>query len=180
MGRGFVAVIFIACFVGVAGAQEGGGAEPPVAAKGPCSDPERRQFDFWVGEWDVRPAGVTDPNRPPSHSRISVISGGCAVREEYETPAGYEGSSLNYYDAASHRWKQYWMDNQGVPVTQIGGLVDGKMIMDEVPDGAHRGRTTWTPLPDGRVRQLWEFSTDAGKTWQVKFDGIYTPRKSSD
>ena len=34
-------------------------------------------------------------------------------------------------------------------------------------------RITWTPLPDGRVRQLWESSIDAGRTWAVAFDGFY-------
>lgn len=163
--------------LGQALAQETAGADPPTPKARPCSAPEYRQFDFWVGEWDVMPVRPKDPNRPPAHSRISVINGGCAVREEYRTPQGYEGSSLNYYDAASRQWKQFWMDNQGSPVTQVGGLVDGKMVLDEIPDGENRGRTTWTPLPDGKVRQLWEASADGGRSWTVKFDGIYTPRK---
>jgi hypothetical protein len=36
-----------------------------------------------------------------------------------------------------------------------------------------QNRITWTPHPDGSVRQLWEQSTDEGKTWQVAFDGLY-------
>ena len=39
-------------------------------------------------------------------------------------------------------------------------------------------RITWTPNKDGTVRQLWEASTDQGKTWQVAFDGLYR-RKST-
>ena len=34
-------------------------------------------------------------------------------------------------------------------------------------------RITWTPASDGSVRQLWELSSDAGKTWTVLFDGRY-------
>ena len=37
-------------------------------------------------------------------------------------------------------------------------------------------RGAWTPLPDGRVRQLLEQSRDEGKTWYVWFDGIYVRR----
>jgi hypothetical protein len=154
-------------------------AAPPSPKPKPCTGPEYRQFDFWVGEWDVRGAQNKDPKKPPSHSRISIINGGCAVREEYKTPTGYEGTSLNYYDAKTRKWKQFWMDNQGQPVTQVGGMSDGSMTLNEVPDGDNRGRTTWTPLDGGNVRQLWEKSTDGGKTWKVVFDGTYTPRKGS-
>jgi hypothetical protein len=34
-------------------------------------------------------------------------------------------------------------------------------------------RGTWTPLPDGRVRQHFVESTDNGKTWNEWFDGYY-------
>ena len=132
-----------------------------------------------IGEWEVRSVQNKDPERPPSHSRISIINSGCAVREEYRTPTGYEGTSLNYYDDGTKQWKQFWMDNQGKPVTQVGGLVDGKMVLDELPVGDRRGRTTWTPLEGGKVRQLWEASEDGGRTWKVVFDGIYTPRDKS-
>ncbi len=36
-----------------------------------------------------------------------------------------------------------------------------------------RNRITYTPNPDGTVRQSWETSADAGKTWQPAFDGLY-------
>jgi hypothetical protein len=35
-------------------------------------------------------------------------------------------------------------------------------------------RITWTPLPDGGLRQLWETSADAGSTWKTVFDGYYS------
>ena len=38
-------------------------------------------------------------------------------------------------------------------------------------------RITWTPHPDGTVRQHWEQSTDGGQTWTTAFDGLYR-RKS--
>ena len=39
-------------------------------------------------------------------------------------------------------------------------------------------RVTWTPLPDGRVRQFWQTSNDGGKTWTAGFDGFYSKKKS--
>jgi hypothetical protein len=35
-------------------------------------------------------------------------------------------------------------------------------------------RISWTPLPRGDVRQLWERSADGGRTWTVIFDGRYS------
>lgn len=38
-------------------------------------------------------------------------------------------------------------------------------------------RITWTPLPDGRVRQLWESRAEDPKdeSWMQVFDGYYSP-----
>jgi hypothetical protein len=33
---------------------------------------------------------------------------------------------------------------------------------------------TWTPRPDGTVRQLWHLSLDGGSSYSVNFDGVYS------
>ena len=38
-------------------------------------------------------------------------------------------------------------------------------------------RITWNALPSGQVRQVWEQSSDDGKSWTVAFDGLYTRKK---
>ena len=64
-------------------------ARPPAAgsaatpAPKPCSSPEYRQFDFWLGDWDVTEAG-----KPAGTNRITAILGGCAVREEWKGVSG--------------------------------------------------------------------------------------------
>jgi hypothetical protein len=40
-----------------------------------------------------------------------------------------------------------------------------------------RQQITWSINEDGSVRQLWETSEDAGKTWATVFDGKYVRRK---
>jgi hypothetical protein len=37
-------------------------------------------------------------------------------------------------------------------------------------------RITWRETAPGEVRQLWEQTTDGGKTWTVSFDGRYRKR----
>jgi hypothetical protein len=59
-------------------------------------------------------------------------------------------------------------------------MADGAMRLEGTmhsPRGKQRSRITWTPLPDGRVRQLWEVSSDGGSSWAVSFDGYYERSK---
>ena len=38
-------------------------------------------------------------------------------------------------------------------------------------------KITYTPNPDGSVRQFGEQSTDEGKSWATSFDLLYRPHK---
>ena len=147
-------------------------APPPPGAA--CTPAAYRQFDFWIGEWDVvnqqPPAGRTPP---VSKSRISRILNGCAVLEEYETPGGYAGKSFNFRDKAG-RWNQVWIDNGGQPLFLKGGMEGQSMVLRDESNPINR--ITWSPVEGGKVRQHWETSKDGGKTWQTSFDGLYTPR----
>jgi hypothetical protein len=46
----------------------------------------------------------------------------------------------------------------------------------QTPNGKVTDRIVWTPLEDGRVRQVWDMSSDGGRSWQLLFDGLYTRR----
>jgi len=139
----------------------------------PCNSPEFRQFDFWLGEWNVKSQASAGPG---SQSRITRINGGCTILEQYTTPLGYEGSSLNFYDAQRKLWHQTWIDNQGGALYLEGALDGGSMVLATTSSTENIQRITWTPLDDGRVRQHWEATTDAGKTWSTVFDGYYSKR----
>jgi hypothetical protein len=152
-------------------------SDAPAAtpAPRPCSVAEYRQFDFWLGDWDVVEAG-----KPAGANRITSILGGCAVREEWKGAGGLTGTSLNMWDSAKKRWSQTWVDEKGNVLLLIGGRQGAKMVLEgEKPQGQGtvRNRITWSPADGGHVRQLWETSTDGGKTWETAFDGDYGPRK---
>lgn len=149
-------------------------AAPPPA---PCSSSEHRAFDFWLGEWNVHasPQGTL-----AGSNSVTREYGGCVVHEHYETGKGYSGESLNIYDAPRKTWHQTWVDSSGLLLRLEGGLVQGAMVLQGqtlAADGVGvRHRITWTPQPDGSVRQLWE-STDKAGQWQVAFDGRYTRKR---
>ena len=134
-----------------------------------CDAPEYRQFDFWLGDWEVRDA----QGALQGQNRITREYDGCVLQEHWSAP-GQTGSSFNVYDARSKKWHQTWVDNHGTLLLLDGGLDAGSMFLRS-PGGSQRIR--WTLLPDGRVRQLWDASADGGKSWSVKFDGYYTKRK---
>jgi hypothetical protein len=147
-------------------------AEPPA-----CAAAEHRQFDFWVGTWEVRRTDGALAGR----NTITRAHGGCVLEERYTSASGdYSGGSLNIYDVSRRRWHQTWVDNGGLLLELEGEYRDGRMVLlGETRDSAERAvpqRITWEQLPGGKVRQHWEQSTDAGATWTTVFDGIYTRR----
>jgi len=156
-----------------------GDAGTTAAADRPCRDSAvHHQFDFWLGAWEVTvPSG-----KVAGHNRIETVASGCALLESWHSASGGAGNSLNYVDPASGDWVQVWAGGDAGEIVLRGGLHDGAMILSgtlvEPGDKHSLLRGTWTPQPDGRVRQLFEQSTDDGATWTTWFDGTYSPMGS--
>ena len=147
---------------------------PPV-----CTAAEHRQFDFWIGRWDV----FTPDGKKAGDNHIEAIDGGCALIERWRGNGGFTGTSLNSWDAQARRWRQHWIDNQG-SLLQLAGALDGvSMVLassgpdPDKPGATLRQRIRWTPLADGAVRQHWETSTDDGAAWATAFEGRYVKVK---
>ena len=142
--------------------------------------PEFRQFDFWVGEWDVTPNGAP-PGTLPSTSSIQVILEGCVLLENW-TSTGYAGKSFNIYEPATRQWRQTWVDTRGGLHHYQGAARDGNLYFTGESANMGGGKTLYKLafLRHGQdeVRQLWEQSTDGGATWSVGFDGIYRRKPS--
>ncbi|HEY6547867.1 MAG TPA: hypothetical protein VI589_08165 [Vicinamibacteria bacterium] len=150
-------------------------APPAQSAPPPCRAPEHRQFDFWLGDWNV-----TDPQgKLVGTNKIESVLGGCVLHESW-TGTGMSGNSYNIYFAGEKRWHQTWVDNRGTLLELNGAFQDGQMVLAGEGPGPQGGRVkhriTWSKLDRGRVRQVWESSTDGGVSWTVAFDGTYAPR----
>jgi hypothetical protein len=146
-------------------------ADTTAAAK-PCSSPAHRQFDFWLGTWDVTQAG-----KVAGQNKIESVLNGCAVMESWKGTGGVAGHSLNIYDSTRDVWHQTWVDSTGSLLTLEGRFKGGAMVLEGVAlddKGAKaRQRITWTASTANEVRQLWQSSTDDGKSWKTEFDGVY-------
>jgi hypothetical protein len=150
---------------------------PPVPAQppAPCTAAEHRQFDFWLGHWEV----FTPDGKKAGDNTIESIDGGCALIERWRGSGGFTGTSLNSWDRGTRQWRQHWVDNQG-SLLRLAGALDGRRMVlggadahPSKPGVALRQRITWTPLPDGAVQQVWQTSEDEGSTWTTVFDGRY-------
>ncbi len=142
----------------------------------PCEyDPRYSQFDFWVGDWAV--FGPSERRVGTSH--VSKILNGCTLLEEWSSPYGVDGKSINYYDPHANKWYQTWISASGDILRYEGKLVGGAMHFEgkgvNLDGSTELSRMTFTPLEDGEVRQFIERSTDNGATWSVFFDGTYVP-----
>lgn len=149
-------------------------APSPSPPASPCTTPEHRQFDFWVGDWNVR-----DPQgQIVGTNHVTLEYGDCVLQEHWvASGGGHSGSSFNIYWPGSGRWHQTWVDTNGALLLFDGELRDGKMqFTGETPMGPGKRalhQLSFEPLPEGKVRQLWQSSRDEGKTWNVVFDGFY-------
>jgi hypothetical protein len=141
-------------------------------AVNPCkASSEFRQFDFWIGEWDVKnPQGV-----PSGTSSVQLILGQCIIFENWTGGSGTNGKSFNIYDTNDKKWHQTWVDDKGTFTHYIGEMV--VTAETSVSGKPTLAKMTFTKMPNGDVRQHGENSTDGGKTWATSFDLIYSRKK---
>jgi hypothetical protein len=136
---------------------------------------EFREFDFWIGEWDVH----TADGAFAGSNRIEKVQADCVLLENWVSATGVSGMSMNYLDTSTNEWVQVWSGAGGTQITIRGGLGDEGMLLEGeihyIAGGTSAPlRGLWTPLPDGRVRQFFEQSNDGGNTWALWFEGFYT------
>jgi hypothetical protein len=142
----------------------------------PCKDaqghPEYRQLDFWVGEWNV-----FSGTQPVGTSSVQLILKDCVVFENWTGLTGGSGKSFNKYNTSRKKWEQFWVSDSGGTIYFVGELVNGSMayVEDAGPKTTIQ-RLTFTKMPDGRVRQLGEQSSDGGKTWTTGYDFYYVKK----
>jgi hypothetical protein len=143
-----------------------------------CAAPAYRQFDFWIGDWDVFDAG--DAKTVVARVRVDRILDGCVLREDYQAVDGKKGQSFSIYDAASAVWRQNWVTNRGEWLQIDGGLRGDGMALsgvERIAGGKEKLiRGIWKA--DGkRVRETAVTSTDGGKTWTPWFDLWFRPHQ---
>ncbi|HXI86025.1 MAG TPA: hypothetical protein VNH64_01095 [Parvularculaceae bacterium] len=153
-------------------------AQQEPAKPAPCSAAIYRDFDFWIGDWEV----FDGTGAKAGDNSITSEEGGCLLVEHWAGAHGSTGKSLNFYDEAAKKWRQVWV-SKGVTIDYTGGLNEkGEMVLEGTV--AYRtGKTApfrgvWTPLPDGTVEQHFEEFNSETKKWGEWFTGIYKKKSA--
>lgn len=146
----------------------------------PCSSKEYRQFDFWIGEWDV----FAKNGKKAGDSRITLILDSCVILEEWVSSnlvqgLRYAGKSFNTFNAATKNWQQTWVDNVGGSTEYLEGKFErNQMVFQSRPFAINRDtvavrRLTFINLTFDRIRQHGEISKDKGTSWTTEYDLEY-------
>jgi hypothetical protein len=155
---------------------QNGGVQPSRPTG--CTAPEHRQLDFWIGEWDVSPAGS---DMVVAESTIRALDQGCSIFEEWRPFQGPSGHSLSDYDPLTQKWHQTWIDSAGVRTLFTGAFENGAMALDydtAPPAGQPQGRRrmSYQQIDANTVRQWGARFNDATGAWDVTWDLTYKRR----
>ena len=148
----------------------------------PCMDNlKHREFDFWVGGWQMG----------PQRSLVRVLLDGCVVEENYMPPTppppgsppgtpfgpnAVQGRSINAYDPDTGRWHQSWVTifPNGY-LRMSGNLVDGVMKLSMPvfgPGGPSTITFDWTNFAGDSVRQAWNVFGNANSLMYRPLAGV--------
>jgi hypothetical protein len=152
----------------------------------PCTaDSTYQRLVFWVGDWDV----VDSTGAHYATQRVRAVVDGCAITAEWTGGGGNKGLSLSGFDARAGEWRQIYVSNQvpfpsGVPVRKSDPSYSGpgiRFIPLLDPAGSlARSRVTIMPLSDHRAMQLFEDSSDGGRTWHTIFKAEHRPQRTTE
>jgi hypothetical protein len=171
------AAVALASFAPAAVAQNSG---DPSAVRPPRStDPVFRQFDFWLGEWDV----YDGAGELAGTNSIRSEEYGCLLTEHWVNTARQTGQSYNFVDLETGNWRQMWVSAGATIDYQGGRNAKGEMVLEGtigygvgVAGNGARFRGTWTANADGTVTQHFQQYDDAKAVWNDWFTGIYKRR----
>lgn len=139
----------------------------------PCREPMHRQFDFWLGEWNVfNPTGTQ-----VGTNVVTSELDGCVVAEHWTAQNGSRGRSINTWDAETGQWHQTWVSQFTIGhLRMAGGIENGEMVLHGVRNSVFGvpflDDYTWTMLDANTVRQVGRLRIPAIGLDNV-FDGTY-------
>src|SRR5262249_1277408 len=141
--------LLIAILVRLASAQSQQPSATQSAVPAACAEPQQKQFDFWLGEWELTWPGKTQAEVAHGSNNIRRVLDDCVIEENF---SGVEsmplrGMSVSTFDARAGKWKQTWVDNQGGYLDFVGEFTNGQMVLAREwtrPDGAKvQQRMVW-------------------------------------
>lgn len=135
--------------------------------------PEARQFDFWLGEWDLTWEGGKGTNL------VTAILDSAVIQETFDG-GDFKGKSVSVFNRHTQQWHQTWVDNAGGYLDFVGAFKDGKMVFARTAkrDGkAFLQRMVWYNIEKDALDWNWERSDDGGETWKILWQIRYVRKR---
>lgn len=145
--------------------------DPSRGSAGPGLPAEAREFDFWLGQWDLVLGG--GQGLATNHISSFGIDGGIALLEDYRQ-GPYLGTSVSYYSPREGRWRQLWFDNMGGLLEFAGGTQGNKFVISGNVETT-KTRLVYSNITNRTLDQSYDVSPD-GVNWQSTFSARYTRR----
>ena len=145
-----------------------------VQARREAGPEPARQFDFWLGEWDLAWGdGECGTNSIYLDFDDRVIVESFDGRPSIEL----QGMSISTYDEATGSWRQTWVDNSGTYLSFAGEYQDGVMDLRttrEVDGRPALVRILWSDIRHHSLTWRWQRSFDRGREWETLWQIAYT------
>ncbi len=142
-----------------------------------CCTESHKQFDFWVGDWDV----YDTSGQKIGENKIEKLENNCIVSEKWQGAKGSSGRSYNYFSLVDSTWNQVWIAGSGNQLILKGKADTNQMSLRseliENEKGSYYNRITWTKNEDGSVTQLWEILNTSDQPISTAFEGVYKRKK---
>lgn len=135
--------------------------------KNPCEIAEARQFDFWLGTWDL--TWKLNEKTGTGTNTITKKLNQCVIQENFNgTPSmPLIGMSVSTYNRQKKKWQQTWVDNNGSYLDFVGEFKDDKMILSRQAERQGKKihqRMVFSSIQKDNLDWSWESSEDNGKT----------------
>lgn len=149
-----------------------------------CNSPEARQFDFWIGEWNINQKIIQKDGtwlETKAHTSVTPILSGCALEEHWRGDVKFfwqsmkeikpmKGFSIRYYNPKEKVWYIHWMDNFGLKLGHgmKGNFKDGRgefFTERDTPQGIQFSRITFSDIKENSVHWELALSNDNKMSW---------------
>lgn len=151
----------------------------------PCSSREAREFDFWLGDWDLtwpaEQAGGEPGATMAGFNRITRLFDDCVIEENFTTEdASFRGHSVSVYDEEAGIWRQTWVDSSGGYIV-LTGAFDGETMELRTEPSVRDGETVvqrmvFSDITSESLEWVWQGSRDGGSIWNDLWNISYQRR----
>ena len=143
-----------------------------------AASPANRALDFWLGQWTIAaPGGAANAT-----STVTLQLDKCLIVERWNGGRGHTGENVLAYSSDDQSWHGFFADNEGRVHVFLHGKASPGSVEFSAPGHGPKGesilnRVTISRINADQVEQLWQKSSDDGKTWTTAFRGQYTRKQ---